>query len=81
MLIQTIVADEKMRVIKLEPAASLTTALLASLFVRMMDDADGLEIPVPTYQGVSYCWEHHEIFGGCNAMDNISESRIMSTKC
>jgi hypothetical protein len=51
-----ILADEEMRVLKLEPAASLTEPLVASLFVRKMEDVDGLEFPMPTYQGVSYCW-------------------------
>lgn len=53
---QPIIATKEIRVLKLEPAASLVDPLITSLFVRKIHDADGPEFPMPTYHGVSYCW-------------------------
>jgi hypothetical protein len=49
-------ASQEIRVLKLEPAASFTSPIVTSLFLRDIDDADYPQHPLPTYHGVSYCW-------------------------
>ncbi|KAH7401674.1 heterokaryon incompatibility protein-domain-containing protein, partial [Pyrenochaeta sp. MPI-SDFR-AT-0127] len=49
-----ILADQDMRVLKLEPALHYNDPLVASLFSRPIQD--DTESPSPTYQCISYCW-------------------------
>jgi len=51
-----IIADEEIRVLRLEPATSLTDPLVANLFVRKIRDEDNPETPCPDYHCVSYSW-------------------------
>lgn len=51
-----IIANEEIRVLRLEPAQSFAEPLVASLFVRTLYDPLDVSHPLPTYQCVSYCW-------------------------
>jgi hypothetical protein len=51
-----IAADKDIRVLRLEPAATFTDPLVASFFVRKLNDTDDPIHHMPTYHCVSYCW-------------------------
>jgi hypothetical protein len=53
---QPIISDAEIRVLTLEPAASLIDPLITTIFVRNLKDADYSTALMPTYHGVSYCW-------------------------
>jgi hypothetical protein len=51
-----IVADQEIRVLKVEPAATFTDPIVTSIFVRKIQDVYYPEHPLTNYQCVSYCW-------------------------
>ncbi|KAF2833793.1 hypothetical protein CC86DRAFT_15075 [Ophiobolus disseminans] len=50
--------DQELRVLEIEPAANYTDPLVASLYIRPIDD--DVESPQPTYDCVSYRWGTNE---------------------
>jgi hypothetical protein len=48
-------ADQEMRVLKLEPAASFADPIITSLFLRDINDTTHLKNYLSTYHGVTYC--------------------------